>query len=75
MSDVRQCDICGRTRWDKDDPEWGVLITTCLEWEEFDVCPTCIGVLRAIKAVDYLEDGNKLEQQYKRKEQFSRRED
>ena len=69
MSDVRQCDICGRTSRDKDDPHWGVLITTCLEWEEFDVCPICIGVLRTIKTVTHLENGNKLAEQYERKEE------
>lgn len=68
MSDVRQCDICGRTCWDKDDPRWGVLITTCLEWEEFDVCPACIGTLCSIPPARE-ERANKLQ------EQFSRRED
>ena len=68
MSDVRQCDICGGTGWDKDDPHWGVLIMTGLEWEEFDVCPTCVEVLCRVKTVTYLENGNKLAEQYERKE-------
>ena len=68
MSDIRQCDVCGRTSWDKDDPRWGVLITTCLEWDEFDVCPTCIEVLRTIKPMAIV-NGNKLAEQYERKEE------
>jgi len=63
MSDVRKCDICGRTHLDPDDPGWGVLLMQCTEWDEFDVCPACVSVLRRVPTYVSETPCNKLDSQ------------
>lgn len=65
MSDVRKCDICGRTQFAPDDIRWGVLIVQAIEWTEFDVCPACIDVLMRIPTYEFVEDCNKLATKFK----------